>query len=61
MAQPIPNDIKREWIRNRLQMIITRIASQPSPTKRDIDIALKRYKDAQKSADLEFARRRKLN
>ena len=61
IPQPIPSQEKHNEVINNLTKQITQKANKLRATKRDIQIAVDRYKTNQKRANLEYDKKMRIN
>ena len=60
IAQPLPSQMKHSEVINNLTSQITQNANKLKPTRKDIEIAVNRYKTNQKRANREYEDKRRL-
>jgi hypothetical protein len=60
ITQPLPSQVKHSEVINNLTSQITSNANKLKPTKKDVEIAVNRYKTNQKRANREYENKRRL-
>ena len=60
IAQPLPSQEKHSEVINRLTSLITKNANKLRPTKKDLEIAIDRYKMNQKRVNRDFEEKQRL-
>ena len=60
ITQPLPSQEKHSEVINRLTSLITKNANKLRPTKKDLEIAIDRYKTNQKRVNRDFEEKQRL-